>query len=154
MWMDRRIVGLLIIIALVALVATALSGCEPSRDISTLRGALLGHWKNIVPGSTTELYYNDTSVIFSGKRKEFALLYNVLEESKAGSTLVMRLTASSTGPGLTHTVVFSRDMRTIDVFPTGTSTRLRFSYLDERQAPDGYVAKRPVAVTAQDRVVP
>jgi hypothetical protein len=151
--MDRPIVCPLIVILLVALVATALSGCEPTRDISMPRNALLGHWKNIIPGSTTELYYNDTSVIFSGKRKEFALLYDVLEESKEGSRLVLRLTGN-TGPGLTHTVFFSRDMRTIDVFPVGTSTHLRFTFLDERQAPNGYVAKRPLTVTARDRVVP
>lgn len=151
--MKRSYAGPLVLIVVAALVACA-AGCGTPRDVSTPRKALLGHWKNIVPGSTTELYYNKGSVIFSGKRKEFSLPYRVLEESKPSATLVIRLTAEQAGVALTDRVVFSHDKRTIDVFRDGMRGRLQFSYLDERQAPEGYLTRQPTAVTARDRGVP
>jgi len=146
--------GPLIFIVAVAVVMTSVAGCGMPRDISTPRKALLGHWKNIVPGSTTELYYNEKYVVFSGKRKEYQLVYDVLGESNPDSSLVIKLIGANADVALTDKLVFSSDRNTIEVYRTGLSYKLKFSYLDERREPDGYVARQPTAITAQDRAVP
>ena len=100
------------------------------------------------------LYYNEKYVVFSGKRREYQLVYDVLGESNPDSSLVIKLIGANADVALTDKLVFSSDRNTIEVYRTGLSYKLKFSYLDERREPDGYVARQPTAITAQDRAVP
>ncbi len=127
----RRALGVLTIILCVAVAAFGCGGLP--RDVSTPRKALLGHWKNTVPGVDPDLYYSPDKVTYSrDKRASLTRSYEVTSENTAGFTLQVQF---GSGVRETSTIGFSIDRNEITVLPGRVPELLKYTYVDSKQAP-------------------
>lgn len=136
-----------VFLAAVIFLATAVGSCGTVRDTSTPGKALLGHWKNVIPGSSTEVYYDGSRVVFSGKRNAFALPYSILLEDRENRSLTVHTEGQLARAPQTSRVVFSGDMSRMDVFAASVPGQLRFTYVDERRRPDGFRIEGAAEIT-------
>jgi len=123
------------LVALAVCLAIPVAGCSSSRNVSTPRQALLGHWKNVIPGSATQVYFSDAKVTYAGQGSEYSIDYTVLQENQSKFTLIVRLgsaTAKDTAP---VEVTFSSNRKTMDLLPTRVPEKLEYAFVDSRQAP-------------------
>ena len=120
------------VFVLVALCAIA--GCGTARDVSTPRKALLGHWRNVIPGSGTDQFYSEKAVTYSGKGSDYRLAYTVIEENLSKFTLLVTFGAQTSTSRKTE-VVFSKDRKTMDLLPGNIPEKLQYVYVDSREVP-------------------
>lgn len=127
--MMRRI----LVIAL-AVSCLAAAGCgSGERDVSSPREALLGHWKNTIPGGGAEVYFSPDTVTHAGSGREpLEMPYEVASEDGAEFTLVVRFI---TGDGEGSRVAFSTDRKQMFLFPGKVPEMLKYSYVDSKQSP-------------------
>ena len=121
-------------IFLVAALAAAGGGCgSGGRDVSTPREALLGHWRNTVPGTNGEIYYSsDTATFKSAAGGAVSRPYKVTGENQSRFTLEIEYQANGAGPA---TIGFSTDRNELLVYPERVPEILKYSYVDSAQEP-------------------
>lgn len=120
----------LLAVAAAALLAGA-AGCAAARDVSTPSRALLGHWRNTVPGNGPDVYYAPGERTYAGDDSAAITAgYEVVREDPERFTLEIR-----SGGGGTSRVSFSEDRNLITVLPAGVPEQLRYEYVDGKQKP-------------------
>jgi len=133
--MNRNAIRLAAAIIPALVVLLVISGCGTPREVSTPRKALLGHWKNTVPGSKTRTYFSESSVTYTGQGSEYKIPYSVIKEDPGAFTLFIRLGQQTSTTTRTDEVTFSTDRKTMDLLPSGIPEKLQYTYVDSRQAP-------------------
>ena len=120
-----------------ALVGLLLGGCNcgGGRDVSTPRKALLGHWKQTIPGYG-EVYYDPKEVTYAlkGQKKKpinIPVPYSVSGENKKAFSVDIKLESASGAARIT----FSEDRRTMTMFPANVPEKLEYVYMDDKQKP-------------------
>lgn len=126
-----RLAAILIVVALVS----ASCGCRTTgRDISSPRKALLGHWRQTVPGYG-EIYISPEKIIyFSREAKQpirIPVPYSISEENGKAFSIKIKL-ESSQEPA---TVTFSTDRSTMTMLPARVPEKLQYVYVDGKQKP-------------------
>ena len=114
--------------------AAAAAGCgSGGRDVSSPSMALLGHWKNVIPGGDAEVYFSPDNVVYAGgEREPLEMPYEVLSQDQGSFTMVVRfLTAEGEG----SKVAFSTDGKQMFLFPADIPEMLKYTYVDSKQAP-------------------
>ena len=124
----------LAVMAIILCAAPAACGCGGvPRDVATPRKAVLGHWKNTIPGVNPDLYYSPDKVTFSGnKGASITRPYEVISENTAGFTLQVQYGSGAREPS---TIGFSADRKEITVLPGRVPELLKYRYVDSKQAP-------------------
>ena len=115
-----------------ALCLISIAGCcERDRDVATPARALLGHWRNIVPGGNPDLYFSDSEVTFDRNGDTYSTSYSIEKEDEKGFYLNIIYRDSSDVTKIT----FSKDRNTITVMPENIPELLRYEYVDSQQKP-------------------
>jgi hypothetical protein len=124
----------LVVLIIILCVAPAACGCGGlPRDVSTPRKAVLGHWKNTIPGVNPDLYYSPDKVTYSSdKGASITRSYVVISENTAGFTLQVKYGSEVREPS---TIGFSADRNEITVLPGSVPELLKYTYIDSKQAP-------------------
>ncbi|MHB8896438.1 MAG: hypothetical protein ACYC99_14835 [Candidatus Geothermincolia bacterium] len=134
--MRRAVVWSIVILYLALLLpVVTLAGCGGARNVSSPREALLGHWRNVIPGSGIDQYYSATAVTYAGKGSDYELAYTVVSENESEFSLTITLGQSGRRASSQTKVVFSKDRKTMDLLPGGVPEKLQYSYVDSRQKP-------------------
>jgi hypothetical protein len=124
-----------LVMALLVAVVPLVAGCSSGRNVSTPRDALLGHWRNVIPGSGTDVYYSGSSVTYSGKGSSYSVDYTVVSQDQAKFTLFIRLGQKGKTQAAPIQVTFSSDRNTMDLLPTRSPEKLEYKYVDSKQKP-------------------
>lgn len=134
--MRRTWVASLVLFVLLVVAACAIGcGGGGGRDVSTPSKALLGHWKNTVPGSKTEIYFSgDTATFKSGTGPGIPVHYTIISQDQKKFTLDVDYGASNAGGG-PSTLAFSSDRNTLLIHPKRVPEVLRYSYVNSEQKP-------------------
>jgi hypothetical protein len=134
--MDRTVFRVTTVALLaVFLIPLVLTGCGAPRDVSTPSKAILGHWKNTIPGSATKVYFSETFITYAGKGSEYKVLYTVVKEDLSAFTLFIKLGQPSATATGTEEVTFSADRKTMTLLPEKIPEKLQYTYVDSRQEP-------------------
>jgi hypothetical protein len=130
---KRKLFFKVVVSGLAALLLVLPAACDDARDTSTLGKALLGHWKNISPGTNADVYYSPNEATFDarGGGQLSTLSYKITEENQGESRLMVQY-ASSEEP---LKITFSKDRNTITVYPTDMPELLQYRYVDSKQQP-------------------
>jgi len=131
---KARNVAILTIVLLIGVLPLA-AGCSSSRNVAAPRNALLGHWKNVIPGSGTDVYYSPSTVTYAGKGSDYSVAYNVISEDQAKFTMFIRLGQKASSEAAPIEVTFSSDRKTMDLLPTRVPEKLEYQYVDSKQKP-------------------
>lgn len=116
---------------MVIFMLSAAAGCGAARDVSTPSKALLGHWRNTVPGTNADVYYSPSELTHSGiSAASSTVEYDIVSEDENEFTLEIRA-----GSGGTSRVSFSEDRSTMTVLPEKVPELLRYEYVDANQKP-------------------
>jgi hypothetical protein len=115
--------------------AMVVAGCSGApRDVSTPRKALLGHWRNTIPGTNGDVYYSPTEVtrVSVGSKPGTAgsSPYSVVKENPVKFTLEI-----SAGGAAPTGISFSSDRTTMSVAPARVPELLQYEYVDAKQKP-------------------
>jgi hypothetical protein len=107
--------------------------CSPSRDVSTPRAALLGHWENTVPGTNPDLYISDSEVTFEPQKgaETSSVPYTVTSEDEKGFSLEITYQGSDKPTKIT----FSEERDSMTLTPANIPEVLRYQYVDTKQLP-------------------
>ena len=125
--------SLLIVIAASLCLAFVSGCCSPSRDVSTPRAALLGHWENTVPGANPDLYISESEVTFEPQKgaETSSVPYTVKKEDKKGFSLEITYQGSDKPTKIT----FSEERDSITLAPANIPELLRYEYVGTEQQP-------------------
>jgi len=131
--MKRTLCACVVLSGLIAVLIVVPVSCDDARDTTTLGKALLGHWKNTVPGTNADIYYSPTEATFDarGGGKPSTISYKISQENEAQSWLMAQYTSSAEPLKIS----FSKDRNTITVYPTEMPELLRYKYVDSKQKP-------------------
>jgi len=125
---------LLLITAVFSMIFAGVSGCcSPSRDVSTPSKALLGHWKNTIPGMNPDIYYGAEKVSYD--RKKNGDVTSVPYEVESENQEEFSLEISYQGASERTRISFSKDRNTITVLPPNVPELFRYEYADTQQKP-------------------
>ena len=112
-------------------VLTSAAGCGTARDVSTPAKALLGHWRNTVPGTGADVYYGPSELTHAGISVVSSTVgYDIVSEDEKEFTLEIRA-----GSGGTSGISFSADRDSMTVAPARVPELLRYEYVDANQKP-------------------
>lgn len=122
------VVPLLVLLLLAA-------GCgAPARDVSTPGKALLGHWKQTIPGSG-EVYYGPRSVTYvKGNQRPVVVDYKVLEENSRQFTIRVAYPSQAEEPRPAK-LAFSKDRMKLYAYPDRMPEMLAYDYVDSKLKP-------------------
>jgi hypothetical protein len=131
--MKRNFVALVIAAGLMTLLLMVPAGCGTGRDTSSLSKALLGHWKNVSPGTYMHIYYSPTEATFDarGGGEPSTLTYNITQENQGESWLMVQY-AYSPEP---LKISLSKDRNSFTEYPSEMPRPLRYRYVDSKQEP-------------------
>ena len=116
----------------VSLVAAGCAG--GTRKVTSPASALLGHWKNTVPGNKTEIYYSPDTATFKSGGETISRPYKVVSENPSTFSLDIEYTSNLKGAG-PSTLGFSSDRNTLLVYPERVPELLKYTYIDSKQNP-------------------
>lgn len=112
-------------------VLASAAGCGAARDVSTPSKALLGHWRNTVPGTNPDVYYGPAEITHERLAAMSSTVeYDIVGEDDKEFTLEIKA-----GSGGTSRISFSEDRSTMTVLPARVPELLRYEYVDAKQEP-------------------
>ena len=121
---------------LLCLLSVAVPGCASPRDVSTPSKALLGHWRNTIPGTSNDVYYSPDQVTYApGKSaRPTSVDYSVVSEDMQKFAAEVRY---GTGDGSAEPtrITFSADRNTMTILPFRIPELPRYEYVDGEQKP-------------------
>ena len=116
----------------VVVALAAVTGCGTPRDVSTPSKALLGHWRNTIPGTNNDVYFSGDVVTYAqeGGTRPIPVKYRVAGEDAEKFALEIRI-----GPAEPTKVSFSADRKDMTMLPARIPELLRYEYVDAGQKP-------------------